>query len=92
MSVSPTPTPQRIKAVPRKGGVGLWIAVLKMKEIHKLNMCLIYGKWHQHIVRYWLLVDTNGYHHIIWKRVSSYVLLCCEIVENVCTLVRGEEV
>ena len=38
-----------------------------------------------------LLANINGYHHIIWKRVSSYALLCCGIVENVCTLVRGEE-
>ena len=62
-----------------------------MKEIHKPYICLIYGKWYQHIFRYCLLVNINGYHHIIWKRVSSYALLCCGIVENVCTLVRGEE-
>ena len=65
--------------------------VLEMKEIHKPYICLIYGKWYQHIVRYWLMANINGYHHIIWKRVSSYALLCCGIVENVCTLVRGEE-
>ena len=65
--------------------------LLEMKEIHKPNICLIYGKWYQHIFRYCLLVNINGYHHIIWKRVSSYALLCCGIVENVCTLVRGEE-
>ena len=63
----------------------------KWKEIHKPYICLIYGKWYQHIIRYCLLVNINGYHHIIWKRVSSYALLCCGIVENVCTLVRGEE-
>ena len=65
--------------------------MLEMKEIHKPNICLIFGKWYQHIVRYCLLMNINGYHHIIWKRVSSYALLCCGIVENVCTLVRGEE-
>ena len=65
--------------------------MLEMKEIHKPYICLIYGKWYQHIFRYCLLVNINGYHHIIWKRVSSYALLCCGIVENVCTLVRGEE-
>ena len=65
--------------------------MLEMKEIHKPYICLIYGKWYQHIFRYCLLVNINGYHHIIWKRVSSYALLCCGIVENICTLMRDEE-
>ena len=65
--------------------------VLEIKQIHKPNIFLIYGKWYQHIVRYWLLVNRNVYHHIIWKRVSGFALLCCGIVENVCALVRGEE-
>ena len=69
----------------------LLVLVLEMKEIHKPYICLIYGKLYQHIFRYCLLVNINGYHHIIWKRVSSYALLCCGIVENICTLVRGEE-
>ena len=63
----------------------------KMKEMHKPNTCLIYGKWYQHIVRYWLLVDIKGYNHIIWKRFAGYALLYCGIMENVCTLVWGEE-
>ena len=30
------------------------IEVWVMKEIYKPNICLIYGKWYQHIVRDWL--------------------------------------
>ena len=64
--------------------ISLWVGLsenrLEMKEIDKPNMCLIYGKWYQHVVRYWLLVDISGYHHIIWKHVSGYALLCCGIV------------